>query len=180
MGRRHVGSVELPRRGILAGGAPADFWAGNCPFKGLAHHRPGAVAPDALVPDIFDDDVSVAGVCSEPMAPVAGDPNALPIEAGWASAPDDVWFVGDRAYHYDGQRWSCPPLGSTVRLHGVWGTSRSDVWAVGDGGALLHFGGDRWTSVPSPTTETLNAVWASGPCDVWAVGDAVYHAVSTD
>jgi hypothetical protein len=102
------------------------------------------------------------------------------VYSGWASATDDVWYVGVYVYHYDGVHWTCMPTPSGNHLQGVWGTSRNDVWAVGDGGTILHFDGMRWSSVRSPTTQSLFGVWASGPCDVWAIGDAVYHATRGD
>ncbi|MGD0676539.1 MAG: hypothetical protein ABSC94_14060 [Polyangiaceae bacterium] len=97
-------------------------------------------------------------------------------EAGWASATDDVWYVGSRIVHFDGSTWTCTAAAVPSQLHAVWGTSKADVWAVGDRGTILHFDGARWSSVPSPTTHALRGVWASAPCDVWAIGDAVYHA----
>ena len=58
-------------------------------------------------------------------------------------------------------------------LESVWGSSASDVWAVGYGGAIRRFATSdvRWQVVASPTTQTLHHVWGSGPNDVWFVGD---------
>jgi hypothetical protein len=28
--------------------------------------------------------------------------------------------------------------GTTPNLHGIWGSSASNVWVVGDGGTILH------------------------------------------
>ena len=54
-----------------------------------------------------------------------------------------VWAVGDAGtiLHYDGTRWSPSlaafPVGKKrPDLLGVWGSSPSDVWIVGDGIAL--------------------------------------------
>jgi hypothetical protein len=103
-------------------------------------------------------------------------PTLCSVSAGWASATDDVWFVGNRAFHFDGTTWTIVPTPGTTALSGVWGSSRADVYAVGDRGAVLHYDGVRWSSVASPATTSLAAVWTSGPCDVWMIGDAVYHA----
>jgi hypothetical protein len=70
-----------------------------------------------------------------------------------------------------GWRWQAVPLAQPNTLHGLWGSSDSDVWAVGNGGLILHHDGKSWSSVPSPTKNDLNAVWGAGQ-DVWAVGDA--------
>ena len=43
--------------------------------------------------------------------------------------------------------WSSVYSGTTEFLEGVWGTSASDVWAVGFGGTILHYNGTTWSSV---------------------------------
>ena len=58
---------------------------------------------------------------------------------------------------------------------GAWGTSDSDLWAVGlDGaaGAVAHWEGRGWAAVPmAPAQAPLQAVHGSGG-HVWMVGDA--------
>ena len=58
-------------------------------------------------------------------------------------------------------------------LTSVWGSSATDVWAVGEEGTLLHFDGTKWNTLDSGTFQDLYAVSGSGPDDVWAVGDDV-------
>jgi hypothetical protein len=43
----------------------------------------------------------------------------------------------------------------------VWGSSASDVWAVGQDGAIAHWDGAAWSSSNSGTTSSLYAVWGS-------------------
>jgi hypothetical protein len=76
---------------------------------------------------------------------------------------------------YDGKDWSTSWTGAGLSgLVSVWGTSATNVWAVGD--VVLHFDGKRWSTVPSPTTATVRGVWTSSPGDVWAVaGNEVFH-----
>ncbi len=64
---------------------------------------------------------------------VFGGPSTL-----WGLAPDDLWGVGSfgSIVHYDGQRWrelAAQEIGSPFlrSFHGIHGSSRSDVWAVG-------------------------------------------------
>jgi hypothetical protein len=52
---------------------------------------------------------------------------------------------------------------------GLWGTSNSDVWLVGDGGAIFHFGGGNWTNVGGASPVKLEAIAAAGS-DAWVVG----------
>jgi hypothetical protein len=60
--------------------------------------------------------------------------------------------------------------GTDVSLRGVWGTSWSDVYAVGMGGTILHYDGISWSSMTSGTSEELEGVWGTASNDVYAVG----------
>ena len=44
-----------------------------------------------------------------------------------------------------------PPTGVFNNLNAVWGSSATDVWAVGTTGAIVRWQGSGWTSVTSPT-----------------------------
>ena len=66
--------------------------------------------------------------------------------------------------------WSRVESGTTNSLTGVWGTSGSNVWAVGAGGTILHWDGTSWSRVSSGTTMSLNGIWGTSATDVWAVG----------
>ncbi len=67
--------------------------------------------------------------------------------------------------------WSAMDSGTTNNLNGLWGSSGSDVFAVGDAGTILHYDGIAWSAVASPTTENLNGIWGSSATDAFAVGD---------
>ena len=65
--------------------------------------------------------------------------------------------------------WSPMTSGTTDSLNGVWGSSGSDVFAVG--GNILHYNGTSWSPMTSGTTNWLTGVWGSSGSDVFAVGD---------
>jgi len=82
------------------------------------------------------------------------------------------------------ERWSLP---GDDALYGVWGTSASDVFAVGVQGVILHYDGSTWSTMASFATcgcwDDLHAphgyedmsgclfgVWGSAWNDVYAVG----------
>ena len=66
--------------------------------------------------------------------------------------------------------WSAMDSGTTNELGDVWGSSSSDVFAVGYNGTLLHYNGSVWSTISSGTTNTLCCVWGSSSSDVFAVG----------
>lgn len=67
--------------------------------------------------------------------------------------------------------WHYQQLETIQSLHGVWGTSATDVYAVGEGGMIARFDGRTWRPQVSGTFETLRAVWGTSATDVYAVGD---------
>jgi PKD repeat protein len=51
-----------------------------------------------------------------------------------------------------------------------WGSSGSDVFAVGLFGTILHYDGATWSAMSSGTAKYLLGVWGSSGSDVFAVG----------
>lgn len=119
-------------------------------------------------------------------APVAGSST---IDAIWGSSPDDLWLVSDNRSDVPWQIarvdrgvrsgggdlvWSTLDTRADAALHAIWGSSRTDVWAVGERGMARHLIGDglEFAIVDTGVAVRLNGIWGSGPSDVWAVGDA--------
>ena len=63
------------------------------------------------------------------------------------------------------------PAISTKTLYAVWGTSPSDVYAVGDTGTILHYNGTDWSADTSNTTGQLHSIWGSSPTNIYVVGN---------
>jgi hypothetical protein len=61
--------------------------------------------------------------------------------------------------------------GTSNDLDGVWGSSGSDVFAVGYDGTILHYDGSDWSSMTSGTSNWLEVVWGSSGSNVFAVGE---------
>jgi hypothetical protein len=73
----------------------------------------------------------------------------------------------------------CPPVtpawiammsGSTAHLYGIWGSSASDVFAVGNSGVILRYDGSTWTAMTSGSTRYLRGIWGSSASDIFVVG----------
>ncbi|MBN1205570.1 MAG: hypothetical protein JXB05_11680 [Myxococcaceae bacterium] len=69
-----------------------------------------------------------------------------------------------------GRHWKRVKSNTCQELYGVWGSSGTDVWAVGAGGTILHWDGEEWTPFSSPTDRDLRAISGSGPDNIFAVG----------
>jgi hypothetical protein len=93
---------------------------------------------------------------------------AFPSDTAWV-----VGIAGARA-RWNGTAWttfSTPAFGGT--LYATWGTSTSDVYAVGDSAKIFHWTGSAWTAESPPTgfTTALRGVWgAADGSVVYAVG----------
>ena len=48
--------------------------------------------------------------------------------------------------------WSEMTSGTTVSLPAIWGSSGSNVFAVGDNGTILHYDGTAWSAMTSGST----------------------------
>jgi hypothetical protein len=60
--------------------------------------------------------------------------------------------------------------GVQANLFGIWGMSRSAIWAVGDRGRVVFYDGQSWKRQDTPTEKRLTAVWGVSATEVWAVG----------
>ncbi len=69
-------------------------------------------------------------------------PNQLQLYGMYGFADNDIYAV-DNAYgaptvlHWNGSVWT-PQVAGVDYLTNVWGSSPTDIWAVGNGGAILH------------------------------------------
>lgn len=91
----------------------------------------------------------------------------------WGTASDTVFFaVGPRGVilRQSAAAWQATTSGTTVDLHGVWGTSSRNVYAVGDNGVILHWDGSTWQRDNSGTTTNLLDVWGTAANDIYVVG----------
>jgi len=68
------------------------------------------------------------------------------------------------------QAWDLMTTPTTENLRDVWGTSDTNVYAVGTNGTILHFDGKNWKLQPSGVTWPLGGVWGSSSSNVYAVG----------
>lgn len=78
-----------------------------------------------------------------------------------------------------GAGWTQMTSNTQATLYGVWGTSATNVYAVGTNGTIMRYDGTAWTAETSGTTNKLNAVWGLTETNIYAVGEEVLlHKVS--
>ena len=68
-------------------------------------------------------------------------------------------FVSARSYPW-----------TDASLRSVFMLNSSNIWAVGQNGAILQCDGLAWKTVASPTTSWLQSVYMNSETDGWAVG----------
>ena len=138
-----------------------DIWGASSVDVFAVGHKPGAVGTIAHY-----NGHSWTEVLSRPGSYIAGV---------WGASPKDVFAVGyllstGHIYHFDGTAWSVTT--DPHVLFRLWGTSGSNVYAVGLQGAIVHFDGKSWTPMEVPVESDLLAIWGASGTDVFAVGDA--------
>jgi len=69
---------------------------------------------------------------------------------------------------WDGTQWQAATSPTSTRLSGLWGSTVSDVWAVGNGGTIAHWDGTNWSLVASGTTSDLVAISGLAANNIWA------------
>lgn len=191
------------------GSASDDVYAvGGTEAAGLVEHYDGkawaAVELDVSVPllnwvhGFGADDVTIVGNAGTvlhrsggtfALQPTPTDQNLWGV---WGAAPDDLWSVGGSGkndgdatlLHYDGATWQTVPI-PTLQKAGVnaffkvWGTSATNVYVVGQKGAVLHFDGSSWKEELVGASDDLIALWGTGPNDIVAVGGRAIGIAST-
>jgi hypothetical protein len=66
--------------------------------------------------------------------------------------------------------WTAMTSGTTTDLYGVWGTSGSNIYAVGASGAIYRYNGTNWVFVRSSGSQVLNGVFGTSASNIYAVG----------
>jgi hypothetical protein len=67
--------------------------------------------------------------------------------------------------------WAAVPSGTSEDLFDVWGSSPTDVWAVGAGGTRVRGNGTQLTAQQVPVSSTLLGISGTSASDVWTVTD---------
>ena len=108
---------------------------------------------------------------------------AYPINAVFAFDANDIWFSdGGEMLHWIDNSFShdCS-IGSLINgaINKIWGTSSSNLYAVGNAGTIIHYSNGAWTKMESGTTIDLQDVWGSSDGSVvWACGYKNYNVTS--
>jgi hypothetical protein len=122
-------------------------------------------------------------------------PASFELHAIWGWSSNDVWAGGDfpgsnpfvGIWHWDGSAWTAFVDGRGIAsseqgsIAGVWGSSATNVWAVGESitgtSDIWHFDGIAWSHVPTPPIfGQLLGVWGACAGNVWAVGETTDQA----
>ena len=77
----------------------------------------------------------------------------------------------DRMFAFENGNWSVIKSGIPKDVHALWGSSKSNIWAVGADGLIAHGKVGSWFPQFSPTNSHLHAVWGTAANEVCAVGD---------
>ncbi len=122
--------------------------------------------------------------CGDAVGDAVGDADASgPTDAATDAAAD----VATEASESDGPIEAdfyqvAVPFEESSSVTSMWGSTATDIWAVGTYGAALHFDGNAWSSHPLPLPETVQSVWADATTGAWLVtaGGSLFRSSSSD
>jgi hypothetical protein len=109
---------------------------------------------------------------------------ATPITANgdrmWAASPSDVWIqdLTNHLHHWDGMTETvCASCAFPSPVRTFWGSSSTDIYAIGDAGLFKHWDGLAWSDAPAPSTFRPSALFGWAANDIAALDDAgaVWH-----
>jgi hypothetical protein len=87
----------------------------------------------------------------------------------WALSARQAWFAGfDGGLYYNGLGWF--PFGLSNQ-RAVWGSSETNIWAVGMDGLILYYDGSAWAQLVSPFPQNLYDIFGTSARDIVAVGE---------
>lgn len=66
--------------------------------------------------------------------------------------------------------WQAMASGTAETLRGLWGSSTSNLYAVGDYGTIRRYDGSAWQIEASATSQDLFSIWGLSPHSIYAVG----------
>jgi hypothetical protein len=120
--------------------------------------------------------VGSLGAILEYDAGILGSPNGVTtqdLEGVWAAATGEVYAVSlKEVIRYDGQTWEVVHTDNDLVLYDIWGSSATDVYAVGWGGDILHYDGLSWHLLSSVPQIDYESIWGRGRSDIFAAGKA--------
>jgi hypothetical protein len=156
--------------------SPTEVGSGHSMFLGI-----WGTSPDFMwVWNHLGGVIQTNGIVTSALRPDAID---LGITNLWGFSDTDLWIPADwgQVARFDGNMaWTMMETGvgySRNRYYGIWGTSPTDVYAVGwdyayDTGTIGHFtGGTSWAEMDGNCTERFRAVWGPTTGNVWAVAE---------
>ena len=105
--------------------------------------------------------------------------SASPLWAVYGTSANDVYATGENGVvlRFNGFNWSPVNASTSGTLAGVWGSSATNLMAVGSTvsgatGIAFRNTGSGWTSMTMPTSALLTSIWGPSANDVYATGDA--------
>lgn len=103
-------------------------------------------------------------------APVTTVANVGQLDAIWGVG-SELFAAGTGLLHSTDGSTFAKATAPAITGRGIWGSSVTDVFVVGDGGTIEHWDGVQWVEMKVSFQSKLHAVAGSSAAEVFAVGD---------
>jgi hypothetical protein len=98
------------------------------------------------------------------------------IRAILAFSPSDIWVATGGPYHWNGSNWRSYSITGVFygNVNALWGVDSSNVYMVGENGAIAHYNGSVWQKIETGTTLPILDIWGAvnpntGVTEIYAV-----------
>ena len=94
--------------------------------------------------------------------PYQGQNYIAPLHSIYAFSKNDIWVGSNQPMHWNGSEWRTFDLLSSVWngwINKIWGTSSTNIYIVGNQGAIAFFNGSSWQKIESRTTTDIMDAW---------------------
>ncbi|WP_146645315.1 hypothetical protein [Labilithrix luteola] len=138
---------------------------------------------DSEASTVFEEDAAIVPPTPQPDASTTTDVvDAAKTDATDCDASDE--HCNQAVVTCADTDW-CPKDSGVEALYSltaIWGSSASDIWAVGSAGTVLHYDGNAWTLDTPFTPSTLRAIAGTSATNLWAVTtiDGIFHRTLDD
>jgi cysteine-rich repeat protein len=94
------------------------------------------------------------------------------IDSIWGTGSDNIVITDfGSVHHFEGFSWKIKGSVEAAHYYSMWGSSSTNIYAVGEQGYMMNYDGEDWLDVTSNTNERLNSIWGSSSSDIYAVGE---------
>ena len=156
-------------------GSCADTWKTDNPADQDLNAIWGSTDEDIYAAGASNTLIHFDGSSWEQVLQIKNSTPTIDLMSVWGAPPVPVLCAGKQGIIFlnDGMRWLKFTLAKLTLsdINAIWGSSKTNIYAVGSLGTILSFNGTSWNLVtPAITSADLYCIWGSSADDIFVGG----------